>query len=105
MRAFSFVFLVVPACGRVTAEWRKPPARLPAGLEGLRVHAQPRPAGCRRVPSAPPENEKARLVRAFSFVFLVVPACGRVTHRCCAPLREIRDCIRPRLRYRGGMRS
>ncbi|WP_249173026.1 GNAT family N-acetyltransferase [Burkholderia vietnamiensis] len=64
---FHLRFLLVPACGHVTAERRKPPARLPAGREGLRVHAQPRPAGCRRVPSAPPENEKARLVRAFSF--------------------------------------
>ncbi|WP_321809242.1 MULTISPECIES: GNAT family N-acetyltransferase [unclassified Burkholderia] len=35
------------------------------------MHAQPRPAGCRRVPSAPPENEKARLVRAFSFASLI----------------------------------
>jgi len=35
-------------------------------------------------------------------VSLDVPA-GRITG--CAPLREIRDCIRPRLRYRGGMRS
>ncbi|RQR84365.1 hypothetical protein DIE11_06755 [Burkholderia sp. Bp9012] len=94
MRAFSFAFPFVPACGRVIAEWRKPPARLPAGLEGLRVHAQPRPAGCRRVPSAPPENEKARLARAFSFASPIR-----------ASLREIRDCIRPRLRYRGGMRT
>ncbi|PRD73245.1 hypothetical protein C6P75_16530 [Burkholderia multivorans] len=79
MRAFSFAFPVAPACGRVTAERRKPPARLPAGLEGMRVHAHPRPAGCRRVPSAPPENEEARLARAFSFAFPVAPARWRVT--------------------------
>ncbi|RQZ17636.1 hypothetical protein DIE15_09755 [Burkholderia sp. Bp9031] len=98
MRAFSFVFPFVPVCGRVTAEWRKPPARLPAGLEGLRVHAQPRPAGCRRVPSAPPKNEEAHLVRASSFASSgYAPAV--------ASLREIRDCILPRLRYRGGKRS
>ncbi|RAQ10169.1 hypothetical protein DPR02_15145 [Burkholderia cepacia] len=58
MRAFSFVSPIAPAGGRVTAERRKPPARLPAGLEGMRVHAHPRPAGCRRVPSAPPKKQQ-----------------------------------------------
>ncbi|RQT64591.1 hypothetical protein DF043_06730 [Burkholderia cepacia] len=33
MRAFSFVSSIAPAGGRVTAEWRKPPARLPARLD------------------------------------------------------------------------
>ncbi|PRF69933.1 hypothetical protein C6Q09_08655 [Burkholderia multivorans] len=76
MRAFSFAFPVAPARGRVTAERRKPPARLTAGLEGMRVHAHPRPAGCRRVPSAPPEMKKPALRGLFHLRFRLRPLAG-----------------------------
>ncbi|OXI73569.1 hypothetical protein CFB81_09705 [Burkholderia sp. AU28863] len=56
----------------------------------MRVHAQPRPAGCRRVPSAPPKNKKARLVRVFLFASFVAPACGRVTAEWTKPPRGFR---------------
>ncbi len=49
---------VAPARGRVTAERRKPPARLPAGLEGMRMYAHPPPARCRRVPSRSAKHMK-----------------------------------------------
>ena len=68
-RAFLFVSPVSYSRLREyrSAEWRKPPARLPAGIEGLRLQAQQRPAACRRVPSTPPRIQmSAQAVMPFS---------------------------------------
>jgi hypothetical protein len=82
------------------AEWREPPARLPAGLEGNRLQAIRRPAACRRVPSAPPRYRNARLCGHFLLLRLFfMSACGGISFSFSARLRAglpdaVRFCIR-----------
>ncbi|WP_321840349.1 hypothetical protein, partial [Burkholderia cepacia] len=101
VRAFLFAFPVAPAGGRVTAERRKLPARFSAGRAGMRVRK-----GMQTSPARLPENEEPASRGLLHVWRRLCPQAGR-NHRSSRvePLREIRDCIRTRLRYRGGMRS
>ncbi|AJY14527.1 hypothetical protein AK34_1203 [Burkholderia dolosa AU0158] len=82
VRAFLLIVEARPHAGAWLRGWRKPPARLPAGLEGLRLQAQPRPASRRRVPSAPPTNKCPP--RAGIFVFCAAMTAGRAPVTVCA---------------------
>jgi len=48
--------------------------------------------------------KKPALCGLFRLRFRLRPSCTLIQESGAAPLREIRDCIRTRLRYRGGMR-
>jgi len=72
------------------AERSEPPARLTAGLEGLRLQAQQRPAECRRAPSAPPKYKTPAQAGVFICTSIPMPAnagisiCGAERAACAA---------------------
>ena len=60
------------------------------GFEGLRLQAQPRPAGCRRIPPSPPKYEKPLIQGLFYFRPATIKLGAAVPERCPAMPRPRR---------------
>jgi len=69
-QAFCFSNSLRTAKCKLNAEWREPPARLSAGLEGIRLQANRRPAARRRAPNAARRllSPQCTLSRLFLFI-------------------------------------